>query len=60
MVGLDDLELAGGGRWARWAELTIGSGVTARTSLALTHSGRAALDRCTLVPRELPDFASAR
>ena len=34
-----------------------GSGITARTSVALTHSGRAALDRCTTVLRQLLDSA---
>jgi DNA-binding transcriptional ArsR family regulator len=36
-----------------------GSGVTARTSVALTHNGRAALDRYTTVLRGLLDSASA-
>ena len=35
-----------------------GSGVTARTSVELTHGGRAALDRYTLVLRELLDSAN--
>jgi len=35
-----------------------GSGVTARTSVALTHGGRAALDRYTAVLRQLLDSAS--
>jgi DNA-binding transcriptional ArsR family regulator len=35
-----------------------GSGVTARTSVALTHGGRAALDRYTVVLRQLLDSAS--
>jgi DNA-binding MarR family transcriptional regulator len=34
------------------------SGVTARTSVALTHAGRAALDRYTTVLRQLLDSAS--
>ncbi len=34
-----------------------GSGVTARTSVALTHSGRAALDRYTAVLRQLLNSA---
>jgi DNA-binding MarR family transcriptional regulator len=34
-----------------------GSGVTARTSVALTHSGRAALERYTTVLRQLLDSA---
>ena len=34
-----------------------GSGVTARTSVALTHGGRAALDRYTAVLRQLLDSA---
>jgi DNA-binding MarR family transcriptional regulator len=34
-----------------------GSGVTARTSVALTHGGRAALDRYTVVLRQLLDSA---
>ena len=35
-----------------------GSGVTARTSVELTHSGRAALERYTTVLRQLLDSAS--
>ena len=35
-----------------------GSGVTARTAVALTNGGRAALDRYTSVLRELLDSAS--
>jgi DNA-binding MarR family transcriptional regulator len=35
-----------------------GSGVTARTSVELTHSGRAALERYTTVLRRLLDSAS--
>ena len=35
-----------------------GAGVTARTSIALSHSGRAALDRYTAVLRQLLDSAS--
>jgi DNA-binding MarR family transcriptional regulator len=35
-----------------------GSGVTARTAVALTNGGRAALDRYTTVLRELLDSAS--
>ena len=35
-----------------------GSGVTARTSVALTGSGRAALERYTTVVRQLLDSAS--
>jgi DNA-binding transcriptional ArsR family regulator len=35
-----------------------GSGVTARTSVALTGSGRAALERYTTVLRQLLDLAS--
>lgn len=35
-----------------------GTGVTARTSVALTHAGRAALDRYTAVLRQLLDSAS--
>lgn len=35
-----------------------GSGATARTSVALTHSGRAALERYTTVLRQLLDSAS--
>ena len=34
-----------------------GSGVTARTSVALTHSGRAALEHYTTVVRQLLDSA---
>ena len=34
-----------------------GSGVTARTSVALTHSGRAALEHYTTVLRQLLDSA---
>lgn len=34
-----------------------GSGVTGRTSVALTHSGRTALDRYTAVLRQLLDSA---
>jgi DNA-binding MarR family transcriptional regulator len=37
-----------------------GSGVTARTSVALTHGGRAALERYTTVLRQLLDSASPR
>ena len=37
-----------------------GSGVTARTSVALTHSGRAALDSYTTVLRQLLDSADQR
>ncbi len=37
-----------------------GSGVTARTSFALTPTGRAALDRYTIVLRQLLDSASQR
>ena len=37
-----------------------GSGVTARTSVALTGSGRAALERYTTVLRQLLDSASQR
>jgi DNA-binding MarR family transcriptional regulator len=37
-----------------------GSGVTARTSVALTHGGRAALERYTAVLRELLDSAGPR
>jgi DNA-binding MarR family transcriptional regulator len=37
-----------------------GSGVTARTSVALTHGGRAALERYTTVLRTLLDSASSR
>ena len=36
-----------------------GSGVTARTGVSLTPSGRAALDRYTTVLRQLLDSASA-
>jgi DNA-binding MarR family transcriptional regulator len=36
-----------------------GSGATARTSVALTHSGRAALEHYTTVLRQLLDSASA-
>jgi DNA-binding MarR family transcriptional regulator len=35
-----------------------GSGVTARTAVSLTHQGRVALDRYTLVLRQLLDSAS--
>src|SRR5215475_3758209 len=35
-----------------------GSGVTARTAVALTHGGRAALDTYTAVLRQLLDSAS--
>ncbi len=35
-----------------------GSGVTARTSVALTHSGRAALEHYTTVLRQLLDSAA--
>jgi DNA-binding MarR family transcriptional regulator len=35
-----------------------GSGATARTSVALTHSGQAALERYTAVLRELLDSAN--
>ncbi|HEY7145767.1 MAG TPA: transcriptional regulator [Streptosporangiaceae bacterium] len=35
-----------------------GSGVTARTSVALTHAGRAALDGYTTVLRQLLDSAT--
>ena len=37
-----------------------GNGATARTSVALTHSGQAALERYTIVLRELLDSASRR
>ena len=37
-----------------------GSGVTARTAVALTSGGRAALDRYSTVLRELLDSASPR
>jgi DNA-binding MarR family transcriptional regulator len=37
-----------------------GSGVTARTSVALTHTGRAALEHYTTVLRQLLDSASPR
>jgi DNA-binding MarR family transcriptional regulator len=37
-----------------------GSGVTARTSVALTHGGRAALERYTAVLRHLLDSADPR
>jgi len=37
-----------------------GSGVTARTSVALTHTGRAALEQYTTVLRQLLDSASPR
>ena len=37
-----------------------GSGVTGRTSVSLTHSGRAALDSYTTVLRGLLDSASPR
>ena len=37
-----------------------GSGVTARTAVALTNGGRAALDHYTSVLRELLDSASPR
>jgi hypothetical protein len=37
-----------------------GSGVTARTSVALTHGGRDALERYTTVLRGLLDSASPR
>jgi DNA-binding MarR family transcriptional regulator len=37
-----------------------GSGVTARTSIALTHTGRAALEHYTTVLQELLDSASPR
>jgi DNA-binding MarR family transcriptional regulator len=37
-----------------------GSGVTARTSVALTHSGRAALESYTTVLRQLLDSADQR
>jgi DNA-binding MarR family transcriptional regulator len=37
-----------------------GSGVTARTSVALTHTGRAALEQYTTVLRHLLDSASPR
>ena len=37
-----------------------GSGVTARTAVALTSGGRAALDRYSAVLRELLDSASPR
>jgi DNA-binding MarR family transcriptional regulator len=36
-----------------------GSGVTARTSVALTHSGRAALEQYTTVLRQLLDSAQS-
>ncbi len=35
-----------------------GTGVTARTGISLTHEGRVALDRYTVVVRELLDTAS--
>jgi DNA-binding MarR family transcriptional regulator len=35
-----------------------GSGVSARTAVALTHTGRAALDRYTTVLRQLLDSAA--
>jgi DNA-binding MarR family transcriptional regulator len=38
--------------------LKNGGGVTARTSVALTHTGRAALERYTTVLRHLLDSAS--
>jgi len=37
-----------------------GSGVTARTSVALTHAGRAALEHYTAAVRQLLDSASPR
>jgi DNA-binding MarR family transcriptional regulator len=37
-----------------------GSGVTARTSVALTHTGQAALEHYTTVLRQLLDSASPR
>jgi DNA-binding MarR family transcriptional regulator len=37
-----------------------GSGVSARTSVALTYAGRAALERYTTVLRQLLDSASRR
>jgi len=37
-----------------------GNGTTARTSVALTHAGRAALDRYTTAVRQLLDSASPR
>jgi hypothetical protein len=37
-----------------------GSGVTARTSVTLTHTGRAALDHYTTVLRQLLDTTSHR
>ena len=37
-----------------------GSGVTARTSVTLTHAGRAALDHYTTALRQLLDTASPR
>ncbi len=37
-----------------------GNGVNARTSVALTHSGQAALERYTTVLRQLLDSASPR
>ena len=37
-----------------------GSGVTARTAVALTHTGRAALEHYTTVLRQLLDSASPR
>jgi len=37
-----------------------GSGVTARTSVTLTHTGRAALENYTTVLRQLLDSASPR
>ena len=37
-----------------------GSGVSARTSVALTHAGRAALDTYTTVLRDLLDSAGSR
>jgi DNA-binding MarR family transcriptional regulator len=36
-----------------------GAGVTARTSVSLTHDGRVALDRYTTVLRQLLDAAAA-
>ena len=36
-----------------------GAGVTARTSVSLTHDGRAALDRYTAVLRQLLDAAAS-
>ncbi len=40
------------------ATVKSGTGVTARTGVSLTHEGRVALDRYTVVVRELLDSAS--